>query len=155
MITITVPVGKIRAVKSPGQLKTNSLGSCVACVFYHPETQIGGMAHVMLPSSDLYIMGDNPLKYANEAIPCLIQLLNDMGAETSGLQARIVGGAMMVQATEDIGTEVSDAVKQQLKEFNIPLVGERIEGTVNRSARLDTGTGVLWYTEASGVEKVL
>jgi chemotaxis protein CheD len=155
MTTVTVPVGKIRAVKPPKELATNALGSCVACVLYHPEAQVGGMAHVMLPTSDLYMMGDNPLKYADEAIFCLLQLLGDMGADKSGLQAWIVGGAMMVKAVEDIGLEVSESVKEQLRRFNIPLMGERIGGRVNRSARLDVSTGILWYTEASGLEKVL
>jgi chemotaxis protein CheD len=154
-MTINVPVGKIRAAKPPTQLQANALGSCIALALYHPKTQIGGMAHIMLPTSDLYLAGDNPLKYADEAIPSIIQLLADMGADTNDLEARIVGGAMMVKECEDIGKEVAQIIKQQLKQYRIPLKGKRIGGTVNRSARLDTSTGALWYTEESGPEKAL
>ena len=145
----------MKVAKSPARLRASSLGSCVAVVLYDKVEQIGGMAHVMLPSTDHYLRGDDPLKYADEAIPYLIKQMVDAGANRYGLHARMVGGALMIKDIEDIGAEVVKAVEEILRKSGIEIVAQKIRGYEYRTATLDVATGTLWYSEGNGLEKAL
>jgi chemotaxis protein CheD len=153
--TIEVEMGQVKIAMPPTRLRASALGSCVACVLYDQVEQIGGIAHVMLPSTDYYLRGDDPLKYADQAVPYLIKLLVEDGANKYGLHARLVGGALMVKDSEDIGSEVERAIEEILFNQGIEIVAKRVGGRLNRIAMLDTCTGTLWYAEADGIEKVL
>lgn len=72
MDIIDLTIGEVKVAKPPTRLRTSALGSCVACVLYDKVEQVGGMAHIMLPTTDNYLRGADPLKYADEAIPYLI-----------------------------------------------------------------------------------
>ena len=147
--------GDVKVAKPPVRLRTSALGSCVAVALYDKVEQIGGMAHVMLPTTDNYLRGDDPLKYADEAIPYLIKEMVDMGANRYGLHARLVGGAMVTEDTIDIGARVEKSVEELLEKHGIEIVAKRVGGQENRSTILDTATGTLWYSENGGVEKAL
>lgn len=155
MDIINLNIGEVKVAKPPARLRTSALGSCVAVVIYDNVEQIGGMAHVMLPSTDNYLRGDGLLKYADEAIPFLIKLIVDAGANRYGLHARLVGGAMIVDDSIDIGSQVIKSCQDILYKYGIEIVAQRIGGRENRSVILDTATGTLWYSENGGVERAL
>lgn len=155
MDTIDISVGEVRATKPPARLRTSALGSCVAVVLYDNVERIGGMAHVVLPTADTYLRGDELLKYADEAIPYLIKQIVDMGANRYGLHARLVGGAMIVDDVIDIGSQVVKSCQDILYKHGIEITAQRVGGRENRAAVLDVATGTLWYSENGGVEKVL
>ncbi len=152
---IDIAVGEVQVAKPQTRLRASALGSCVAVVLYDKVEQIGGLAHIMLPSTDHYLRGDDPLKYADEAIPYLIKEMVEAGANRYGIHARLVGGAMIVDDTIDIGAQVVSSVEELLEKHGIEIVAKRVGGRENRSAILDTATGILWYSESGGVEKAL
>jgi chemotaxis protein CheD len=155
MQTIDLAIGEVKVTKPPNRLRTSALGSCVAVVLYDNVERIGGMAHVMLPSIDDYLKGEDPLKYADEAVPFLIKEMIDVGANKYGLHARLVGGAMIINDSINIGQMVEQSAEEILAKFGIEINARRIGGNASRTATLDVDTGILWYSENGGVEKVL
>jgi chemotaxis protein CheD len=153
--TININSGDVRVASPPVRLHAPALGSCIAVVLYDGREKIGGMAHVMLPSSEHYVMGEDPLKYADEAIPYLLRLMVEGGVNRYGLHARLVGGAMITKEAMDIGAMVKKSVEEELAKLSIEVTAHRTGGCISRTATLDTGTGALWYSEDGGVEMAL
>lgn len=152
---IDLSIGEVKVAKPPTRLRASALGSCVAVVLYDNVERIGGMAHVMLPTTDHYLRGDDLLKYADEAIPYLVKCMVDMGANRYGLHGRLVGGAMIVKDEIDIGGQVVKSIEEILEKHDIEIVAKCVGGQENRSATLDIATGTLWYSENGGAEKAL
>ncbi|NYT05420.1 MAG: chemotaxis protein CheD [Methanomicrobiales archaeon] len=110
------------------------LGSCVAVILYDPRNRIGAVAHVMLPESGGKC--DRPGKYADTAIPLLMNEMIQNGSVRRSLVAKIAGGSSMFQnfsGNLNIGDRNVAAIRQILESFGIPLVAEDTGGTVGRS----------------------
>lgn len=141
---IDVATGEVKAAKAPACLECLALGSCVAVILYDKESKIGGIAHVMLPVSPYVItQRKERLKYADVAVPELIQYLQKLGAKKESLCARMVGGALMIPGVSDIGRENSEAARKILHERNIKILDEHLGGTEGRSVTFDLSTGEL------------
>ena len=124
-------------------LVTFALGSCVALVIYDPKTKVGGLAHIMQPSSRSSGAG-KPGKYADTAVPYMLRALITKGASKTNLVAKIAGGATMfpyVDVSESIGKKNVDAVKETLKKYGINLIAEDTLGNVGRSVKFYVSTG--------------
>jgi chemotaxis protein CheD len=147
--------GDVRIAMPPTRLRSPALGSCVAVALYDIVIGVGGMAHVMLPSTKHYSRGSDLLKYADQAIPYLIKKMVEFGASRKEIRARLVGGAMMVEGIMNIGAMVIESVEDTLKCEGIEITGRRLGGNVCRTSILDIATGTLWYTEDNGEERVL
>lgn len=129
-------------------LKTTGLGSCVGLTLFDPVLKLGGMAHIMLPSSDIAREGQiNIAKYADTAIPELLRLMKDKGAVIHRLIAKMAGGAQMFafmggSDTMRIGPRNVEATKLALEHYSIPLVAEDTGGSYGRTVELNSQTGV-------------
>lgn len=128
---------------SPDILRT-ILGSCVGTCLYDPEKHIGGLSHILLPSSD----DENPRKekYADTAIPVLIERMEKLGADKKRLVAKIVGGATMFKIKVDsvignIGNRNIDMVKKVLRDNNIRIISQDVGDDYSRTVDfyLDSG----------------
>ena len=51
--TVTVGIADFNVVKTPDVLVTYALGSCVGICLYDANARIAGLAHIMLPDSNL------------------------------------------------------------------------------------------------------
>ena len=69
---IVVRVSDMAVASADEVLVTVGLGSCVAIMLYDPETRIGGLAHILLPSKALTRQSDNPAKFPQSAVPALL-----------------------------------------------------------------------------------
>jgi len=139
-----------KTAHSPDMLITYALGSCIGISLFDPSTSIGGLAHIMLPDSEMMNKKNNTktdrMKYADTAI---IDLLKDMiheGANRKRIIARIAGGANMFKSAlpisaGTIGDRNTHAVKEQLMKLKIPLVGEDIGRDYGRTMFFDLTTG--------------
>lgn len=92
---IRVAMADYKISKAPGQIITLGLGSCIGICAYEPSLKIGGMAHIMLPCDEMALDKSNKAKFANTAIPILVNELEKMGCNRQRLQVKIVGGAHM------------------------------------------------------------
>lgn len=146
---IKVGIADLNVCAGCGVLKTTGLGSCVGVTLYDPVKRIGGMAHVMLPSSEI-ARGSvaNPAKYADTAIPALFERMLQEGAVARRLVAKLAGGAQMFayQATGEtmrIGQRNVEMCKAVLERLDIPICAEDTGGNYGRTIELYCETGVL------------
>lgn len=152
---IEVETGQVKVAKSPARLRCSALGSCVAVFLWDSLHKIGGAAHVMLPSDDICPKGDNSLKYARHAIETLIKEMLTAGASRELLRAKIVGGALVVKNSPDIGLQNIEAVTRTILKNDIKIVGRRVGGFEPMRAELDPATGLVRCAESGGAERVI
>ncbi|WP_195573206.1 chemotaxis protein CheD [Paenibacillus sp. 1001270B_150601_E10] len=125
-----------------GSIRTTGLGSCVGVTLYDPITKIGGLAHVMLPSSDIAREGSvNLAKYADTAIPELVSRMVEAGAHPARLLAKMAGGAQMFAFSSQhesmrIGPRNVESCKDMLQRLNIPIQAEDTGGNYGRTIEM-------------------
>lgn len=129
-------------------LKTTGLGSCVGVTLFDPLKKIAGMAHVMLPTSDIAREGQfNSAKYADTAIPEMIEKMKKVGAVVQRMEAKLAGGSQMFafsgNDTMRIGPRNVESCKEILKQFSIPIIAEDTGGNYGRTIELHSTSGVL------------
>lgn len=146
---VKVGMADMNVTSQSGLIRTTGLGSCVGLTMYDPVTKIGGMAHIMLPTSDIAREGQlNIAKYADTALPVLLSRLQVLGAATSRIVAKMAGGSQMFAFagsgdTLRIGPRNVESCKSMLDKLGIPLVGEDTGGNYGRTIELDAATGIL------------
>lgn len=145
---IKVGMADLNIAEGGAVLKTTGLGSCVGLTLFDPHLRIAGMAHIMLPSSDIAREGQlNIAKYADTAVPELLLRMKNKGAVTGRLVAKMAGGAQMFafmggSDTMRIGPRNVEATKLALELYSIPLISEDTGGNYGRTVELDSQTGV-------------
>jgi chemotaxis protein CheD len=144
---ITVRIATLKVVSEPSILVCRGLGSCVGVALYEKGSGIAGMAHILLPSEEFSLKKDMPEKFADKAIEMMVAQMVEMGAIKSRIVAKIAGGAKMfisVAPSADrvhVGERNVHAVKNKLKDLNVPILAEDIGGTRGRTMEFDTKTG--------------
>ena len=108
------------------------------------------MVHVMLPSTELAKGADfNRSKFADSAVPDLLQQMIRSGADQRRLVAKLAGGAQMFNLGGDadsllkIGARNVEACKKALSLLRIPIVAEDTGGSWGRTVELFSESGVL------------
>ena len=154
---INVHTGDVRVSGSNTIIRTSALGSCVAVVAYDFFHKIGGLAHVMLPGwAPKNQTGNNRLKYAENAIALLLELMIDCGAEIDCIKAVLAGGANVLNKPNDTICEDNiNSVKQMLAAAAIPVRAEATGVNLRRSITLNVKEGSCYYTEGSSREMLL
>lgn len=122
---IRVRMAEYSIGKSSDILITIGLGSCIGIALYDSVSKIGGLVHIMLPKNTK--KGLKPAKYADTAIPFLIEKMVEAGALRGKISAKIAGGAHMFSSSTDLNIQIGkrniEAVYQILKDENIPIIG--------------------------------
>ncbi|MZP30556.1 chemotaxis protein CheD [Heliobacterium undosum] len=157
---IKVGMADLKASKAPDNLMTSGLGSCIGICLYDAVAKVGGLAHIMLPASTQARSSENKAKFADTAIPVLLEEMIKLGAVKSRLVAKIAGGAQMFSfpGASDvmrIGERNAEAVVQRLKQENIPLLARETGGNFGRTIELDTMTGKLHIRTIDRGEKAV
>jgi len=141
---ISVLIGRWAVASSPTLIRT-LLGSCAGVVLYDRVGRLGGVAHIVLPSSRGST--DHPGKYADTAIPALIESMERAAGRKirSRLTAKLFGGASMFPSgtSIDIGRSNQVAVEQVLAELGVAVVGRDMGGESGRRLTLSTLTGIV------------
>lgn len=144
---IRVGMADYKVGRSPSSLISYGLGSCVGIAIYDSATRVGGLSHIMLPDSKQARSNENPAKFADTALPLMVQEMIGLGAVKSRMTAKIAGGAQMFKfanATDimRVGERNAEAVKQVLKELGIKIIAEDTGGNYGRTVELRLDTGV-------------
>lgn len=144
--SIKVLIGEVSLTRPPHTLEA-ILGSCIGIALFDPHERLGGMAHVLLPSSDGREEGRLPGKYADRAIPRLFEAMCKHGASPAHIKAKMAGGSRMFKAAAgtpgDIGARNIEAVRAALRELRIPIIADDVGGTSGRKVLFVLEQGVL------------
>lgn len=146
---IKVGMADLNVAQLTGVLKTTGLGSCVGITLFDSRAKVAGMAHVMLPSSDIAREGTiNIAKYADTAIPEMISRMVKLGASIPRMAAKMAGGAQMFafagnNDTMRIGPRNVESCKEMLKKHSISLLAEDTGANYGRTIEFDCETGIL------------
>ena len=143
---IKVGIADLNLVLDPGAIMTIGLGSCIGIALYDKTLKVAGLAHIMLPDSTQFKNNTNPMKFADLAIPLLIEKMEEQGCKKRNLIAKIAGGASMFNFSDksiisDIGKRNAEAVKKTLKDKLIPIVAEETGGNKGRTMILQANDG--------------
>lgn len=144
---IHVGIAELEVARAPVTLAALALGSCVAVILHDSVAEVGGLAHVLLPSPGIgRPRPDQPARFAPGAVASLLDGVLALGAERSRLTARLVGGASMFTALQPPGTmQMGErnvaAAREALHRSGLRLVGEVVGGDYGRSVEFQIATG--------------
>ncbi len=153
-----VRMGERAVAGVPGHaLVALGLGSCIGLGVVDRRMGIAGLAHVVLPDS-LGHVHQNPRKFADLALPEMLELLEDAGARRARLEAVLVGGASMFAASAarlEVGQRNEAAVRDLLNGLRIPVVAAATGGNRGRTVRIDVASAAVTVREAGGIDTEL
>jgi chemotaxis protein CheD len=158
MAETMVRMGELAVSGEPGHVLVSlGLGSCIGLALLDRRTRKAGLAHVVLPESTGQ-RTENPMKFADRAVPELFQRVLDVGAHRSAVEAVLVGGASMFTATSsalEVGQRNETAVREQLEALRIPVVATATGGTRGRTIKVDVASSGVTVREAGGHDEPL
>lgn len=154
-----VRMGEASASHASGDvLACIGLGSCIGLALVDRTKGVAALAHVMLPEST-QPDPPQPHKFADLAVPALIDLALAQGAVRTRLEAALVGGAAMFQfggSGQDIGQRNATAVTKLLGAARIPVRATVTGGNKGRTVRVTVGSDItITSREAGGTEEYL
>jgi chemotaxis protein CheD len=154
---INVGIAELGIAEESDILRT-ILGSCVGICLHDPESKIGGLAHIMLPEKKSH--SSNEKKYADTAIPLLIEDMVKKGAISAKITAKIIGGARMFKVSEnsimgEIGDNNINKVKEVLKNKNIKILAEDVGKDYGRTIDFYVKDGMVKIKSLGQEEKII
>lgn len=159
---IKVGMADLKTCVSPNGVTTLGLGSCVGIAIRDPATNIGGLAHVMLPDSTAIRNGYlNIAKFADTGIVELVQQMEKLGAKRSRMVAKIAGGATMFSfqggssSMGQVGQRNVEATKAKLKELKIPILAEDTGANYGRTVIFYPETGAFHIRAVGKAETII
>jgi len=122
-------------------LSTLGLGSCIAIARYDRQAHIAGLAHILLPNESLARDRENRAKFAQTAVPLLLEKMRAIGARDANVVAKLAGGASMFTSllstgSPPIGERNLIATRIALASHGIRVMGEDVGGGHGRSVFL-------------------
>ena len=101
------------------------------------------MSHVVLPSASG--RSGSPAKFADTAVPHMLQLLREAGVPNDGLVAKIAGGASMFGHCMplEVGESNIRSIVGALQAAGIRLAARDVGGNKGRRVTLDCSSGDL------------
>ena len=137
MSEIRVKVADYAVAQGEVVLSSVGLGSCIAIALYDARTGVGGLAHILVPSTSLARDTSNPAKFPSTAVPLLVEEMRRRGASQE-ITAKIAGGASMFASLIpsggiNMGERNAVATRQALIDAGLPLVAEDCGGEHGRS----------------------
>lgn len=147
--TIMVGMAEVKFAKAPNQISCLGLGSCIGVCVYYAPLKIGGIAHVMLPSSSMVNHEPaSPAKFADTAIPFLIDEMGKSGGVRAQLVFKLVGGAQMFSTNGSderlsIGLQNIAAVEKVCDQMGLRIAAKILGGNTGKSIIFDLDTGIV------------
>jgi chemotaxis protein CheD len=152
-----VRMGELAISDTPGDVLVSlGLGSCIGLALVDKRAGVAGLAHIVLPASGGAVKPETVHKFADHAVPALLDGMVERGASPVFLQASLVGGAsMFVAVGQDVGRRNAVAVRELIAQRRVPVVAEAVGGSRGRTVKVDVAMGTVSVREAGGTEEVL
>ena len=142
MSAVYLQPGQLFVSATPARV-TTILGSCIAVGLWDDGREVGGINHFMLPDQPRTLQPSN--RFANVAMPRLIEQLVAAGARERSLRAKVFGGACVLGITtnaDHLGAKNRRAAIEFLAARGIPVVAEETGGTVGIKLIFHTHDGL-------------
>lgn len=157
---IKVGMADYKVGRNPDSLISYGLGSCVGIALFDPTAKVGGLAHIMLPDSTQARSADNLAKFADTALPVMLNEIIKLGGLKARIIAKIAGGSQMFTFTNTtdimrVGERNAEAVRSVLKKLEIKVIAEDTGGNYGRTVELKLDTGVFRVKTIDKGEKQL
>jgi chemotaxis protein CheD len=149
-----VGMGQIASGSMPQQMKA-IVGSCIALALHHPRLKAGVFAHVVLPDSAG--RPGPPGKFADTAVPKMVEIFKQLGAPAHGSAAKLAGGANMFGSSGplQIGDANIEAVTRALRAAGIRVTAQDVGGSRGRRVTFDCDSGQMVIESAGLPTKTL
>jgi chemotaxis protein CheD len=133
--------GLLYAAAAPAAV-TTLLGSCVAVCLFDPALRAGGINHYLLP----FWNGEGLAspKYANIALPGLLEKMLELGCRRQNLRAKLFGGGAVFQQIGGlfgVGERNIQYAEQYLENAVIPIVARDVGEGFTRKVIFRVHTG--------------
>jgi chemotaxis protein CheD len=127
---INIVQGEFHVTVDADLYLTTILGSCVAACLTDPVARVGGMNHFLLPGDEQ--AGSISMSHGVHAMELLMNGLLQRGARRERLQAKLFGGARMLEGLTDVGRCNADFAERFIKRERIMLTGGSLRGDRGR-----------------------
>lgn len=128
---IHVHQGEFRVSAAPNLIMTTVLGSCVAACMHDPVARVGGMNHFLLPEG-VGATNSAANRYGVHLMELLLNQLLQAGARRDRIEAKLFGGARLVDGLSDIGARNAEFAQRFLSDESIPVVATSLKGACAR-----------------------
>jgi chemotaxis protein CheD len=151
-----VRMGELEVANDEGAvLATIGLGSCIGLTLLEAGRPVIGLAHIVLPSSN-GDPGETPAKFADTAVPALLERMSKIGAIKARLEAILVGGAQMFSFGSspalDMGRRNEEATRAALAAAGIRVRAAATGGNKGRTVYVQASTRRIFVKEPGGPE---
>jgi chemotaxis protein CheD len=152
-----VRMGELAISDTPGDVLVSlGLGSCIGLALVDKRAGVAGLAHIVLPETSGNPKPEAMNKFADHAVPALVDGMVERGASRVFMQASLVGGASMFAAAGlEVGQRNAVAVRELVAERRLNVVAEAVGGSRGRTVKVDVASGTVSVREAGGTEEVL
>ncbi len=127
---------------------TYALGSCVAFMLHCPITKNTALAHIVLPTSELYgqtgYIKNKPGYFADYIVPRLIEdFLERKNCQKNKLEVFLAGGAISNNPDDifKVGTKNVEMIKYLLREYKIIPQKAEVGGLMSRTVKISVASG--------------
>jgi len=145
LVRVYLQPGQLYASAQPSAV-TTVLGSCVAICLWDSLTSVGGMNHYLLPF--FAGAGKGTPRFGNVAVAQLLDRLVALGAARGRLQAKVFGGACVLEAFQaregHLGEKNVGVAFKLLEDLGIPVVSRDVGGRSGRKLIFHTDLGNAW-----------
>lgn len=162
--TDQVALGEIKVSNQKTTIFTvPNIGTSIVVVIYDLQTKVGGLAHVILPESSLSTshMEQVPGKYADKAVPKLVQEFTAAGGQKRSSIVRMVGGAQLFNFGGgggnilNIGARNATAIRAAMSKQGLAIEKADTGGNKGKSIRFVLATGQIYVQQIGGSEYAL
>ena len=143
------------------RLVTYALGSCLGVCVHDPVAGVGGLLHVMLPSSEIdpAKAQRNPYMFVDTGVPELFRAAYRAGAQKERLVVKVVGGAFTGEGDQPDSFQVGKrnvlTLKKLLWKNGVILRAEDVGGQrLSRTVFMQVRTGTI-VVKTNGQEATL
>lgn len=154
-----VSIADYKLTSSQAILVTYGLGSCLGISIFDSEKEIAGLIHIKRPSRT-DANQTNSAAFADSGIELLVEQMENEGASTGEMKAKVAGGSDICGFTfsEDgssIGERNIKQAEETLADCGIPVVNRDVGGEHSRTLRLDGGSGILTIESESKTTRMI
>lgn len=129
---VHVVQGEQFVTDDPEMVLSTLLGSCVAACMRDPVAGVGGINHFLLPGGRSTDSETRAERHGVHAMELLVNALLARGARRERLEAKLFGGARLIDGLTDVGRQNAEFAERFLADEGIRYVGGSLLGEHGR-----------------------